>query len=252
VALLYSATADRMNISQNATINTLSALSCAMWCRTDAMTSDRLLLTKANTATTGLRFRRGTATEHATNLVVVRERATTSTTYATAHRPLRERNVWRCVAFSLDLAASPVVHIYTGALGVPVWEGSYGTATDGSGAIVSDSTGAMRIGNDIGASPALSWQGDIGPFAFWNRVLSVEEFRQWQENAWSVLSGNVVRMFPGGDLSGANPFAWDWSGNRNLASVTGPVDSPDPPWRSNRHRVTPSIHRVPLILPVAA
>jgi hypothetical protein len=148
----------------------------------------------------------------------VRDHATTDTDYITNNTPLSALNAWRCLAVTFDTGAGAgeFVNIYHGSFAALLAECTYGTATDGTGALTADGgTGtAYRLGNNNGDTT--SFQGRIGPAALFNRVLSLGELQSWQYRP-RVMAGCVAFHVCG--INGTTNVP-DWSGNGNLLATT--------------------------------
>lgn len=123
-------------------------------------------------------------------------------------------NAWHYVCMTYDESAG--VHIYVGNLTTNVAEAAYsGTPAVGSGATV-DMNSAMTYGGDAAAFN-LAYQGRIGFFGMWNRVLTLGEMLSVQFGT-SIPSGNVVLHYVGYNGQGTQI---DFSGNLNHGTVGG-------------------------------
>lgn len=153
---------------------------------------------------------------------IARNRATTAMSTTTTDAGLAN-GVWSCIGGVLDVTGG-AVKAYTGNLTALMVENA-GTQTVGSGAINTDASNPLVLGNRSTLSGG--WDGSIGVVAVFNRVLTLEEMRSWQFNP-RMLPGCVGLWMLGDNGTGTQP---DLSGNGNNGTVTGATQSDNPPLR---------------------
>lgn len=112
--------------------------------------------------------------------------------------------------------ADTQTRIYLGSTTTTLGEASYGTTFSPSG--VSTSTADLCLANQSAASPVFAFQGNIGAFAQFNRLLNLGEMRQWQF-ARRTMAGCKALYHLGYHGTGTHP---DYSGTgNNSASISG-------------------------------
>ena len=208
-----AAVSDRVDIGSNASIENLTTWTALLWVRQTTLTDLRVLLAlDANNQLFRLDLAAG-------NIEVDCTRATTSLTYTTSDTPLASAGAWKCVAATVDHAGSAgeLANIYHGNLTSAMAESTYGTQTDGAGAFTVSGTGGW-----IGNTSALtrSFQGDIGPVALYNRVLSLAECEAWRLHPSRLIGSGCVGFWILGN-GGSTGTQADLSGNTNDGTVTG-------------------------------
>lgn len=234
MALLFGGAAtDRVDHGSGSSVDNLNPLTFAAWIYPTSL-SNALTIFQKGTFGTGTA--RAFTIRADGNLNMAVSRATTATSYRTNTTPL-SANVWRFVAVTFDsgAGAGQVVNIYTGALTAAATEATYGTATDGSGAVGDDSAHPFVVGNDATATPASAFPGRIAVAAYFNRVLSLVEIQSFQFRRYP-LSGCVLRAEYGYAGTGAQQ---DYSGSGNTGTVTGATvaDHVPIPFRRSRFSV---------------
>lgn len=131
-------------------------------------------------------------------------------------------NVWQCIAFTADEAASgQCIRIYRGTLTAGMAEVTYaGVSTDGSGTF-GTVDGTFWVGNRNATDRGFG--GNVANIAFFkNRVLTVGEMTDWQFRP-RKLNADCGFMLNLG-WQGTSSVA-DLSGNANTATVTGATQS---------------------------
>lgn len=214
------ASSDRITVTAATSINSLNPLTWCFWVYCTTRTSNRFILAKNSTSQKAFRLN-GT-----TGDVEVLIGRTSGLSYITNSTPLAT-NRWQCfvVTFDSTAAAGSLVQIYSGFLGSPtLTAATFGTATDGSGAVASDSSQNLIIANNSGTASA--FQGRIARVAIFNRVLTLGEAIQWKEfTQIEALGFKNPPRFPGcvldlelNQIAGSLP---DWAGYNNAGVVTG-------------------------------
>jgi hypothetical protein len=136
-------------------------------------------------------------------------------------------NAWTFVGFTFDDTATPKVKLYRGTLTGTVAEISYGATTAGTGALTSDATANLYVGN-LHQSTNFPFKGKIDRGGLVNRVLTLAEFKrlQFASLAQCNVSGTKLLFHLHG--TGTQP---DLSGNKNNGSVTGATVATGMPMR---------------------
>jgi hypothetical protein len=184
------------------------------------LTNARVLMLKGQVANNSRRALQISGTTG--NLVVTVDRATTDTSYITNDTPFATLNVWYVVLVTFSSTATPTTHIYTARLGNGFVESTYGTATDGSGALGSDAADPLIIGNNVASSGA--FQGVMAFAAVFNAIPTRNNL---QATNWRRISqlGSCV----GAWRLGANGLGvvLDESGNGNNGTITSAFPTSD-------------------------
>lgn len=131
-------------------------------------------------------------------------------------------NTWNLIVWQWDSSASvggKTMHIYTATGTVAVAEMPYiGGGTNGSGTH-DDASSDLTVGNNVAATQ--SFQGQIGPFAYMPKLLTVAEMEEWRRTT-VLLSSGGVQVHQG--FNGVST-QYDETGNGNNGTVTGAVAS---------------------------
>jgi len=166
------------------------------------------------------------------------QRVTTASSYITSSTPIGT-NTWTCLAATFDSSANPVTHIYAGTLASALAETTYGTTTNGSGAVTTQDGsnpnfwGARTSGSAIGAS----FNGRIHTCALFGAVLSLADCQSWQKRPRVTVGANTASRFYrlGNEGTGAQQ---DYAGSGVSGTVTGatqsdgaPIDQGDLLWQ---------------------
>ena len=110
-----------------------------------------------------------------------RGRATVSTAYETNSAPLViNTHCFLAIALNSGASAGEVVNIYSGRVGLPAVECTYGTATDGSGALSTDAATNWAWFNRTALGDAYQGHASVGMVI--GRQLTINEIREWQFN----------------------------------------------------------------------
>ena len=207
---------DRVVLAASTSLDTFNPGTLALWVRPTTLTSTRLLCAKAgglyrlnHNGTTG-------------NLEWFMDRAGTDMQFITNDTPLASTNVWYFVAVTVDTGggAGNNANIYTGTLASAVAERAYGTATDGTGGINTNSL-SWGIGNRGAGTQNLAFEGDIAWFGFWTAVLTLGQLREQQYRMRNTVNcQNFMHL----GYNGVNAQI-DYSGNKINGTVTGAVVS---------------------------
>jgi hypothetical protein len=217
-------TSDRVDVGVAATFD-FDPITVMGWFYATTLTNQRILWAVQG-STSGSRIMRlsGTLGEVQVQLT----RATTNTNFITNTAPVA-LNVWTFMAFTFNSAASAgqIVNVYKGTLGATPAECTYGTATDGSGALVAftGATTSARIGNSNAANAA--WQGRIGPVAVFNAELALADVASWWAISRRLVGASTATGFWRLGNEGATTQQ-DYSGNANTGSTTGATQSDGP------------------------
>lgn len=201
----------------------LDPLTWMGWIMPTTLTDTRIIFSKLNGTPAGSTLRVSGA---GGNIEFIRSRATTDASFITNNTPIVTLNKWYCVAvtFASAGAAGEAVNIYVGDLTTPLTECTYGTATDGTGAIVSESSSTnYKLGN--GAGSTLSFQGKIGPCMYHSGLLTLGQMKSWQWRP-KMFAGTRALHFPGSNGTTNVP---DLSGNGNTLAVTSATIFAEPP-----------------------
>jgi hypothetical protein len=206
-----AATTDKVDIGVVAALDNLDPFTVLVWSRPTTFTSNRVLWSKGSN-TKVLRLS-GTAGD--VQGAVIRA---SSSGYTTNNAPLAlNTKCFLAFTFSSAAAAGEIINIFSGRVGVNATECTYGTVTDGSGAVTSEAGVTSAWGNNASVSSS-AWQGDIYYGAVFAGILSLADIISWQNNPRQVVGSNVALEFKAFGLYGAD--AIDFSGKAN-GTVTG-------------------------------
>lgn len=142
-------------------------------------------------------------------------------------------NKWQsyAVTWGGDYTQASSVHIYIDSVEV-----SYGTQTNGSGALGDNSTAALTVGNNQALTS--DYDGILAHVQIFTRVLSASEIKQASYFPGSITNGLAFYA----PLWGGSPEP-DYSGNRNNGTVTGAtVSSNNPPINGVFHPQRPNLY----------
>lgn len=130
-------------------------------------------------------------------------------------------NSWTFVMITVDInAVTPDrVRIYYGIGNDPLTEGAY-TQQTGSGSPSNPTGNNFIVGNRVASS--LAFQGDIGPTAYVEKLLTVEDGESFRRNPRKYWNETKLLTYPGFTNTGPQP---DISGNGNNGTVTGATAS---------------------------
>lgn len=218
------ATSDRVNCGTGTALANLSTYTWIGWVNLTTITNGRHFFAKTDSSTPfgGKSLRMLTSG-------AIRADVTRSTTGAQyiANTGSLTTGAWTLLACSYDAGAASgeVFNIYTGSLTALATEVGYSTTTNGSGSTVNDNLASFKLGNNDGETAAM--QGQMGPVAMFNRVLTIGEVRDWQFNP-RMMAGCVGFWDLGDNGTGTQP---DLSGTGNNGTVTGATQSANPPLR---------------------
>jgi len=182
-ALSFGVNPARLTVTANSTINTLSAWTVIVWVRPEVLMAGRNIASKHNGISNGWIFRYSGA--DTTNLQVLADR-TVNVSYITNDAPLTGTVgswVYYAATFNTSASAGQVVNIYKGTLTQLATERTYSVTTDGSGAVVSDSSRNFMFGNrdEVGVYSS-SFPGKMAWGMYFNRALTQNEIRSLQFN----------------------------------------------------------------------
>jgi len=201
----------RIEYGPTAAIDNLSVLTCMFWTFIRANTNNANLLNKH----VGLYLKCWGSGGNAGNMQFIRGRATTNTSYITNSKPFTTVDKTYFIAATFDTGATPEVAIYVGDLDTVPVEAAYGTSIDGAGALTSDSSGVMRLGN---RNPAFkNWEGDISEYHLVSSALTLQQvIVQWGH--MHVRTDTLIRSSIG--RTGLTTQS-DWSTNQIHGTMNG-------------------------------
>jgi len=136
-------------------------------------------------------------------------------------------NQWNCMGCIWDInGVDADQKLYWGDLDTQLAEvAGYTVQVAGSGAIDSEATYDLLIGQNSNNGTWGPFHGRIGIVAEFDRVLALWELQQWQYSP-QALAGIQHLAFLGIGGTGPQP---DWSGNGNTGTVTGAAQADPPP-----------------------
>ena len=214
-ALNYTVDNQFVNCGSAAVLDNLDPFTAMLWVYPTSSAAGAHLYAKPPAGSGGvLVFRRGFGGV-LNELTFVRARATTATFYETNDTPLTTSNKWYFVAASFASASTPVAHIYVGDLTTIAAERTYGTSTDGSGAISTDAANNLLIGSTGVTSE--NWRGRIALYHLVGSELSLGQIKEQQFRPHVVANSKLFIQL-GFNGTGTQP---DWSGNSNTCTVMG-------------------------------
>jgi hypothetical protein len=202
------ATSDRVTCGSGSNLDDLSTLTICVAAYPTTHTSGRKLCWKGE-----VQFELNT-THGASNLLFYRGRATTNTLYRT-NDSRATTGGWHFFAATFDSGATPQVRIYECSPAGAVTECTYGTNTNGTGALNTDAAANWHWANDVFVGSAL--QGDMSHGQVYNRVLSVSELSTIK-TTWKKLDGCVLYTKFGENGTGTQR---DETGTGGSGTVTG-------------------------------
>lgn len=207
-----AAASDRVDCGSGSTLDDLDPFTILLWVYPTTLTNNRVIFIKGQS---GNNSRKSLTIPVVTsNVSFTVDRATTDTSFITSGG-IWVVNTWYLLAATFDSAASPVAHIYRGTLTAGATEPSYGTSTDGSGAVQSDAAENLRLGNS--AANTVAFQGRIGYAAYIAGALTLAQIIDWQFRP-RVIAGTRGFWIPGYNGTANVP---DLSGNGNTGTITG-------------------------------
>ncbi len=159
-------------------------------------------------------------------------RVTTDSQYIASNRALAT-NTWTFVAVTYDsgAAAGELFNIYTGTLTGAAVECTYGTVTDGSGALDVSTAPFCLYGSPL-AGGSVALQGRGGVSALFDRAMPLGEILSHQFDP-RVAAGCVGFWRLGDQGTGTQT---DYSGSNNHGTVSGATQVDGPPLRKWRRR----------------
>lgn len=217
-----TAITDLVDVGSNASLDTVNTWTMMIWAKPTSLVAFARLFRKA-VDLSPFPNKSSRLSGTAGDLQVTVGRATTDTSYITNSTPLAVANAWYCIAITYNSAAAPVTHIYTSNILNNLKEATYGTATDGSGAVDSDSAANLCIGNGAAsacAAPDNSFSGNIAIMAHFNVVLTIGEMNTWMGTPMQIRRGLVGLWFLGENGRG---LVMDYSGQSNEGTITGAI-----------------------------
>ena len=214
---------DAIDHGSAADIDDLSAFTFWAWVYPTTIASDRFLLTKVDgTGFNGILLKfYGTG-----QMSLLRDRATTEAACDTATNTV-STNAWQFVAATFDVNgadAASTVNLYHGDLSTQVTEVST-NQQQGSGALVSEAAGALRIGSYEPFGGGESFAGRIACYGLVNRYLSLGQIQALQWRPLTNMSGCLLLVPAGRTGHGSQT---DLSGNGRTGTEVGTVGLGDP------------------------
>lgn len=208
-----AATTDRVTVANSTTMQDIMPMSLLVVATPTTITANRAFYMKGSAAGNSRKYVRIDASN---NIGVVVDQ-TSDTTYGSNSAPLRA-NVPNYVAVTIDITATPEVRIYHGFPWSPLTEVTYGTTTDGTGGVSTDSGTSAQLFNVFAVDNA--FQGDGYVMQVVSGVLSVTDVRRWQQNPTLPVRGARGVWVLGANGRGV---VYDLTGNTNHGTITGAV-----------------------------
>ena len=207
------ATSHRVNVTQNATIDSLDPFTYCTWIYPTTITDQRYIIGKLNTSNG--RHLDLHINGAAGDILAVVDR-TTPVVYTATGNPLATTNKWyfACVTFNSAGAAGSLMHLYVGDLETLAVDVSV-FASDGSGAYISDANGPLIIGNN--RTNLSSFQGRIATSQYVAAELTLGQIRALQFRPRSIEGTRLLTRL---GANGTSTQA-DLSGKGNAGTVTG-------------------------------
>lgn len=221
MALLFSASTDKVTAGSNAALDDLTTATYLAWVYPTS-TADGRICMKGLFNGTGARHL--SVTPGGGHLQISVERATTNLE-ATASANAVTLNTWNFVAGVHNTGgANGDQKLYIGTLAAPAAEvATYSVRAVGTGAPNSNASATQIIGNK--SNDAVPFPGRIAWLGIWRRELPLGEIRQQQFRLYP--SPGCVFWMPLGLQSGASSAQLDYSGWGNHGTVTGAVRAED-------------------------
>lgn len=202
---------DIPNKTHNGNLDPYTAL---FWAYPFGFTTGDRLASKHASINRILRF--GNSSSSAANFNIERKRATTDLKYETSGTPAKTGK-WQFFVVRLDTASTGnQADLFLGDLGTPAVQQSYGTFTNGTGALTSDTGSKLWIGSQASAGTA-TFNGLIAFCAYFAQAMTLEQIREQQFNP-HVTGKARVFMLPGSNGLG---LVEDLAPFRNHGTVAG-------------------------------
>lgn len=216
---LGAALSDRVTVANNAAIQDVMPVTFLVVVAPTSLTANRCFFMKGSAAGASRKYIRIDASS---NIGVLVDRSTTDTTYGTNSAPL-VAGVVNYIGVTIDTSASPVVRIYHGLANTPMREATYGTTTDGSGTVASDSGTSAQLFNVFAVDSPL--QGDCYALQMVAGILPLAQMHEWQRDG-----NNPVMLGSRGawDLGAQGQVIVRDKAGYGHGTVTGAVLSPSP------------------------
>lgn len=219
-ALTFGANASDRVALTNTGLTNLNPITVLLWVNVTTLANSKQFLNCSDAGNGYLRFALDGASG---DVSFLRKRATTSSLYITNSTPLSSAGTWRCIAVTYDSGATPTTHIYAGATPSAIAEATYGTATDGSGAVSNDATGSWIWGNRFATDAALL--GKIAFGAIFNAAFSLADIKSWAQIPRLTVGANVAKAF-----GRCGKYGNDWiEYGGPTPTVTGATQTNGPP-----------------------
>lgn len=215
---------DCVDAGTGTSLDNLDPFTIIAWVkRTDSFVSGSRIFGKGNTA--GVQETQFAMSSGAGNVRVIRVR-TTNTQYVTNDTPLSGTGwVFMAATFDSSNAAGEIVNIYHGDRTTSAVESTYGTTTNGAGALTSDGIYNAIIGNSICNSSDSVFGGLIHGIMVFNRELTLGEIiaQQFTPHAETGLVLSIPLGYYGTGTQA------DYSGNLNQGTITGATQADPAP-----------------------
>lgn len=218
-----AATSDKVSLGAGTGLANLDPMTILAWVYPTTLTTNRNIYARGEAVTARRTFR----TSGVVGDLQISVSRTVNTNYITNSTPLATLNRWYCVVatFNSLAAVGQLVNIYTALLGGTLTEATYGTATDGSGAVVAEASAVSIWGNTGQTSPVNAWQGGIAMGAVFAVELSLADCQSWMQRPRLTVGANTAAAF-----GRAGKYGNDWiEYSANTGTVTGATQSDGSP-----------------------
>jgi len=214
-----AATSDRVTVPNSASMQDVMPVTFLIMASPKTLTANKSFYMKGSAAGSSRKWIRIDASS---NIGVIVDQ-TSDTTYGSNSAPL-VAGALNFIAVTIDVTATPEVHIYHGLQSKPLSEVTYGTATDGSGGVSTDSGTSAQLFNVFATDGAMP--GDGYAIQIVSGVVAFEQMLAWQRDGTNPLLPGVRGAW---DLGACGQsVVLDKSGNGNHGAITGAVLSAVP------------------------
>lgn len=222
---LGAATSDRVTVPNSTSTQNVMPVTFLIMAAPTTLTANRSFLMKGGAGSSSRKWVR----IDASNNIGVLVDQTSDTTYSSSSAPL-VAGALNYIAVTIDVSATPEVHIYHGLADKPLSEVTYGTTTDGSGGASTDASTSLQLWNVFATDGAL--QGDGYAAQMIAGILPFDLMLEWQRVGTNPVMPGCCGAWDMGTCG--QSVVLDKSGNGNHGSITGAVVSPYQvgPWPS--------------------
>lgn len=210
-----AALTDRVTVPNSTTMQDVMPTTILVVAAPTTITANRAFYMKGSAAGSSRKYIR----IDASNNIGVLVDQTSDTIYGSSSAPL-VANAINYIAVTIDINASPEVHIYHGLQSSPMLEVTYGTTTNGSGGVSSDSGTSAQLFNVFAVDSPL--QGDGYALQVVSGVLPFEAIQRWRQNPTRPVLGARGAWSFGANGRGQ---VLDLTGNGNHGTITGAIPS---------------------------